>query len=54
MKLCTITMGQMTFIIDDNLDQRFRESLSKKFGYRKGNMQKAFEESLELFIKKNS
>ena len=43
----------MTFIIDDDLDTKFRESLSKKYGYKRGNMQKAFDEALELFIKNN-
>jgi len=46
-------MGQMTFIVDDDLDDRFRKALSKKFGFRKGNMQKGFDEALELFIEKN-
>jgi len=46
-------MGQMTFIVNDDLDVKFRKAVAKKFGLKKGNMQKAYDEALNLFIKQN-
>ncbi len=45
-------MGQMTFIVSDELEKKFRDRIYKKMGMRKGNMVKALEEALEDWIQK--
>jgi hypothetical protein len=44
-------MGKITFVLDDKLDERFREAVFKSKGMKKGNMSEAFEEALNLWIK---
>jgi len=47
-------MGMMTFSINDNLEKRFREAIFYAKGMKKGNIQLAFEDAIELWIKKRS
>jgi hypothetical protein len=44
-------MGKITLVLDDKLDERFREAVFKSKGMKKGNMSEAFEEALNLWIK---
>jgi hypothetical protein len=44
-------MGKMNIVLKDELEERFREAIFKSKGMRKGNMSKAFEEALEMWIK---
>lgn len=44
-------MGKkLTVIIDDNLDERFREAVFKSKGMHRGNITEAIEEAIDLWI----
>ena len=45
-------MGKINLAIDDNLDEKFRVAVAKKKGMRKGNLTKAMEEAMKLWISK--
>jgi hypothetical protein len=42
---------KMTVVIEDDLDERFREAVFKSKGLHKGNITEAVEEAIELWIK---
>ena len=44
-------MGKLNLIIDDKLDRGFRLEVSKRLGMKKGNLTKAVEEAITLWIK---
>lgn len=44
-------MGKVTLVLDDKLEERFREAIFKSKGMKRGNMSEAFEEALEMWIK---
>jgi len=44
-------MGKLTLTLNDKLEKRFRDEIYKRFGMKKGNMQTAIEEAIELWIK---
>jgi len=46
-------MGKINLIINDKLEKEFREAISKKYGYKRGNMQLAIEDAIKDWIKKN-
>lgn len=37
-------------VIDDNLEQEFRMEITKRFGGRKGDLSKALEEAINLWV----
>jgi hypothetical protein len=41
---------KLTVLIDDKLDERFREAVFKKKGMHKGNITEAIEEAIECWI----
>jgi len=44
-------MGKkLTILLDEKLDQKFRETVFKVKGMRKGNLQEAVYEALEMWI----
>lgn len=45
-------MARLHFEIDDKLDFKFRDTVYKVKGMRKGNMTRALEEAMELWIAK--
>lgn len=47
-------MGKLNLTIEDGTEGKFREAAFKKFGYRKGSLQKAVEEALNEWIQRNS
>lgn len=48
-------MGKkLTFIIDDKLDEKFREAVFKMKGMRRGNLTEAIEEAIELWIEETT
>ena len=47
-------MTKMTVVINDDLDERFREAVYKSKGLHKGNITEAVEEAIELWITKQS
>ncbi len=45
-------MGKVNLSIDDEIDKKFRVAVAKKKGLRKGNLTKAVEEAMKLWISK--
>jgi hypothetical protein len=43
-------MARINLVIDDELDKRFRSAVFKKTGLRKGDIQKAAQEALKMWI----
>jgi hypothetical protein len=43
-------MGKMNVVISDELEGRFRKAVGYYMGLKKGNISKALEEALELWI----
>jgi hypothetical protein len=52
-KILTAPMGRMCFVIDDSLESDFRETIYKRMGMKKGNIQIAIEEAMKDWINKN-
>ena len=46
-------MGKLNISLSDDLEKKFRETVFEKFGMKKGNINKAFEEAIDDWIKKN-
>jgi hypothetical protein len=46
-------MGRLDAIIDDSLEQNFRIEVVKRMGGRKGDISKALEEAMDLWIRNN-
>jgi len=44
-------MAKLTVIIDDKLDERFREAVFKSKGMHRGNITEAVEEAIELWVR---
>lgn len=44
-------MAKLNLIIDDELDKEFRLEISKSLGMKKGNLTKAIEEAIDLWLK---
>jgi hypothetical protein len=47
-------MGKITFNLDDDIEKRFKEEVFKRLGMKKGNIKKALEEAISLWIKEKS
>ena len=43
---------KINLTIDQDLERKFREAISKKYGYKKGNMQLAIEDAIKDWIQK--
>lgn len=43
-------MGQLSIVIDDELDAKFRAAIAKTLGFKKGNIKIAIEEAIQLWI----
>ena len=46
-----IKMGKLNLIISDELDEKFRLEIAKRLGMKKGNLTKAVEEAIDLWLK---
>lgn len=44
-------MGKMTLTLRDDVEKRFREEIFKRLGMKKGNIQEAIEQAIELWIR---
>ena len=44
----------LKFELEKELEQKFRETAMKKYGYRKGSLQKASKEALSSWVKQQS
>jgi len=47
-------MARLILTIDDELDKQFRSEVSKRIGFKKGNLQKAAEEALRMWIESSN
>lgn len=45
-------MGRINLTISDELEKKFRELIFKKKGWKKGNLKKAVQEAITLWIEK--
>jgi hypothetical protein len=43
-------MGKLNLVISDNLDNKFRQEVAERLGMKKGNLTKAVEEALNLWL----
>lgn len=46
-------MGKLNISLSDRLEEQFRQAVFEKFGMKKGNINKAFEEAINDWIEKN-
>jgi len=46
-------MGKLNLIISDKLDKKFRQEVARRLGMKKGNLTKAVEEAIELWIRQS-
>ena len=44
-------MGNINIVLSDNTEERFRQAVARKLGMKKGNISKALEEAIDLWIK---
>ncbi|MCJ7443949.1 MAG: hypothetical protein MUO26_05380 [Methanotrichaceae archaeon] len=47
-------MARINLIIETSLDKEFRDEVNRRLGMKKGNIKKALEEAIKLWIKENS
>jgi len=45
-------MGRLNVSLPDDLEEKFRKEVGRRLGAKKGNIQKAFKEAVELWIAK--
>lgn len=43
-------MARLNFVLSDDLEQKFRKTVAQRLGMKKGNMQKAIEEAINMWI----
>ena len=44
-------MARINVVLPDDVDNKFRKEIAKRFGVRKGNIEKAMIEAIEIWIK---
>ena len=44
-------MNKMTFVLPEKLEEDFRKVIFKKYGMKKGNISKAMNEAINLWLK---
>jgi len=47
-------MGRIDVILDDDLEEKLREEVYKKYGMKRGNLTIAIREALETWVEKES
>lgn len=47
-------MGKINLIVNDKLEEKFRQLAFQKFGYRRGSLQRAVEEAITEWVQKIS
>jgi hypothetical protein len=45
-------MGRIDIILDDKFEEKFRQEVARRLGFKKGNITKAVEDALRDWIKK--
>jgi hypothetical protein len=45
-------MGRLVLVISDELEQKFREEVYRRYGMKKGNLTRAVEEAIKDWINK--
>jgi hypothetical protein len=48
--VCRILMGKMNVVISDETETKFREAVAYHKGMKKGNISKALEEAINLWL----
>lgn len=43
-------MGRLNVILPDDLEEKFRKEVGKRFGAKRGSLSEAFREAVELWI----
>ena len=43
-------MGKVTLVLDDKLEEKFRDTIYKSKGMRRGNIQSSIEEAIQMWI----
>ena len=46
-------MARINLVIDDELDEQFRNEVAKRLGMKKGNLKTAIEEAIKMWIKQS-
>jgi len=46
-------MGRLNVYLPDELEERFRKEVGRRFGAKRGNLKKALVEAVELWIKQS-
>lgn len=46
-----VAVGSLNVVISDELEQKFREEIGRRLGTQRGNLAKAVEEALDLWLK---
>jgi hypothetical protein len=52
-KIFKHVVGKLNISLSDELEEKFRKVVFEKFGMKKGNINKAFEEAIDDWIQKN-
>ena len=47
-------MGKITLVLDDEVELKFKDAIYKTKGMKRGNIQKAIEEAIEMWIKEKT
>jgi hypothetical protein len=47
-------MARINVVISDGLDGKFRKEVARRLGMKKGNIQKAMEEAISVWLNKRS
>ena len=47
-------MGKLNIVVSDDIENRFRRAVFEYKGMKKGNISKAFEEAIELWLQDTS
>lgn len=45
-------MGKINLVLKDKLEKQFRDAIFKKYGLKRGNIQKAIEEAINEWMQK--
>lgn len=49
-----VKMGKIDLIISDELEKKFRDTVFKRYGLKRGNIRKAIEEAINEWIEKGN